>query len=338
MIKMPYEDIIKKITENSSLSESEIESRIKDKMDQLSGLVSKDGAANIIANELGVKLFENLTGKITIEKILPGMRSVETVGKVIAKYDVKEFHTNNRDGKVGSMIIGDETGSVRVVCWGDQTDKMNQVKQGDIIIVKEGYIRENNGTKEIHLNDRSLMTINPPGETIGEVKTDTMKSGSYQRKQISDITESQSNIELLGTIVQTFEPKFFEVCPQCGGRARPQNGEFICGQHGSVNPDYSYLVTLYLDDGTENIRTVFFREQVEKLLGKSKSEVLEYKDTPEKFEDVKTELLGNIIKVMGRSKKNEMFDRIEFTADDVDIKPDPEEEIKILKQNQPKEE
>jgi hypothetical protein len=329
MIQIPYEEIIKKITEASKLSEEEIEKRIQEKTKALSGLISKDGAAHIIANELGVKLLENLTGKIKIDKVLPGMRAVETVGKVVTVYDVREFQTETREGKVGSMIIGDDTGSIRLTLWGDQADKIKEVKPGDVVRIKDGYVKENRGNKEIHLNNRSLLQLNPPGETIGEIKTGA--AAEAKRVSIADIKGDEGNVELLGTVVQIFEPKFFEVCPECGGRAKPQGEAYECRMHGTVKePDFSYLVTLFLDDGTSNIRTVFFRDQVDELLGRTRPEILAYKDKPESFEETKQALTGNIIKIVGKAKKNEMFDRIEFAANTVDTNPDPEEELKRL--------
>jgi len=85
-----------------------------------------------------------------------------------------------------------------------------------------------------------------------------------------------------------------------------------------------------VDDGTENIRTVFFRDSMEKLIKSNKEKILTYKDNPDKFEEVKTELLGNIVKINGRVKKNLFFDRIEIVANDVSLNPNPEEEIKRL--------
>ena len=58
MIKIPYDTIIEKIMEHSKLTLEEVNSKIKAKTEQLAGLISKEGAAHIIANELGVKLFE----------------------------------------------------------------------------------------------------------------------------------------------------------------------------------------------------------------------------------------------------------------------------------------
>ena len=68
MIKIPYEEIVLKINESTKMPASEIEERVEKKLKQLSGLISKEGAAHIIANELGVKLFEASGGKLEIKK------------------------------------------------------------------------------------------------------------------------------------------------------------------------------------------------------------------------------------------------------------------------------
>ena len=79
MIRLSYDEIIAKIKEKSSLSESELSGRIEGKMSQLAGLVSREGAAHIVASELGIKLVDQLSGRLQIKNILNGMRDVETV-------------------------------------------------------------------------------------------------------------------------------------------------------------------------------------------------------------------------------------------------------------------
>lgn len=332
MIQMPYEEVIAKIKEKSELTDSDIDAKIKNKLEQLSGLISKEGAAHIIANELGVKLFEQVSGKLQIKNILAGMRDVETVGKVVQVFGVREFIREENIGHVGSFIIGDETGSIRVVCWGEKAKAVNEVKEGDIAKVVSGYVRENNGRKEIHLNDRSKLAVNPPDVKIGEVKITA--AAAAKRKKINELGDNDQNIELLGTVVQVFEPRFFEVCPNCGSRALQKEDKFYCKQHDLVAPNYSYVFNVSLDDGTGNIRCAFFRNQADTLTGKNNEQMMKYRESPELFEEVKNELLGNIIKISGRVKKNEMFDRIEFTAQQVDPKPDPEKEMQRMKQEE----
>ncbi len=325
MIKIPYEQIVERIGKETKISESEINGKIDSKMKQLSGLISKEGAAHIVANELGIKLFDTFTGKLQIKNILAGLRNVETVGKVLQTYELREFTTNDRQGKIASLVIGDETGTIRVVMWGDQADNIKNISKGTILKIIGSYVKDNNGTIELHLNDRSKLLINPEGETVKEIK-----QNNTERKSINQLTENDSSVEILGTIVQIFEPRFFEICPQCSKRTKNVEGAFSCPEHNNIEPDYSYVLNLIVDDGTENIRTVFFRDSMEKLINLNKEKILVYKDNPEKFEDIKTELLGNIIKINGRVKKNLFFDRIEIVANDVFLNPDPEQEIKRL--------
>tara|TARA_Y100000310_G_C20701769_1_gene830625 strand:- start:4634 stop:5773 length:1140 start_codon:yes stop_codon:yes gene_type:complete len=328
MFKIPLEDVIAKIKEKAGISEEEINTKIKTKLDQLSGLISKEGAAHIIANELGVKVIEQVSGKLQIKNILPGMRSVETVGKVTQKFDIHEFQKEDRKGKLGSMVIGDETGTIRIVLWQEQADKLNSIKEGDIIKIKDGYSKDNQGKKEVHISEKGTLIINPPDETIGDIKL-----GTSTRKNIKDLRENDDDAEILGTIVQVFDIRFFEVCPECGKRARPKDDGFECITHNKVTPAYSYVLNVHIDDGTENIRIVCFRNQVEQLLNKTSDEILSYKESPDKFEEVKTELLGNQIKIIGRVSNNTMFNRLEFVCSQVFPSPDPSEEIKRLEEN-----
>lgn len=328
MFKIPLSEIIEKIKEKANVSEDEINAKIDGKLKQLSGLISREGAAHIIANEYGVKIFDQVSGKLQIKNILSGMRDVETVGKVQQIFPLTEFQRKDgTPGKVASIVVGDETGTIRVVMWGSQTESLEKLKQDDIVKILSGYVRENTGRKEIHLNDRSKLIINPPGESVGEVK----KEESI-RKSIDQLSEQDNDTELFATIVQVFDMRFYEVCPTCLKRARQRETSFVCEEHGEVKPNYSYVLNLVLDDGEGNIRTVFFRDQLEHLTGKTKEELLTYKDAPEKLEELKTSLLGNQIKVQGRVNKNEMFDRLEFVARRVNPNPDPEEELKLLKE------
>lgn len=327
MIQVPYDSIIQKIKEKANISEEEINLKINKKLKQLSGLISKEGAAHIVANELGVKLLERVSGRLQIKNILTGMRDVETVGRVVAAYPPRTFQSGERTGKVGSFVLGDETGTIRIVCWGSLADTVAKLKESLIVKILGGYVRERNAQKEVHLNERGKVIINPPGETVGDIKITRAPSN---RKNIKDLQENDANVTILGTVVQTFDPHFFEICPECGKRLKQSEDKFVCDVHSLVAPDFSYVLNVFLDDGTENIRVVCFRDQADALLKKTRQEMLQYKAAPEKFEEVKTALLGNIVKFSGRVVRNAMFDRLEFISQQVDPNPDPEEEIERL--------
>lgn len=325
MIKIPLNEMISKIAKKSELSEEDITKKIEEKCKSLSGLISKEGAANIIANELGVKLFES-SGKIN--GIYPGMRNVEFLGKVIAVYDKKEF--NRQDGSAGSVasfLVGDETGTTRVVCWNSQTDLITKLKVDDIVRVKNAFVRENRGFKEVHLNDNSDVLINPSGETV-----DAVKRTSLERKKINELKEDE-RAEIMATVVQLFDPRFFEVCPECKARLKEDEGVFSCAKHGNVAPDFNFVLNAILDDGSDTIRCVFFRDQAEQFLSKSAEDIKAFRSVPEAFDPIKLEMLGEQFKIAGRVKKNVFFERIEFVAQDVK-KADPAEELKKLEEKE----
>ncbi len=325
MIKIPYDDLVQKIVENSSISKEEIETKIKKKMDQLSGLISKEGAAHIIANELNIKLNAQFSGRIQIKNVLQGLRDVEVLGKVLRKYDLKEFQVGERKGKVANLLIGDETGTIRLVMWGHVAEKVNEIKENDIVKVKSAYSRENNGNMEIHMNERSELEINPKGETV-EVSNQPIKT-EFKRKNIADLKENETNIELLGTLVDMFDPKFFSVCSQCNKSVK----ENACQAHPNADIKFSYVLNAFLDDGTDNLRAVFFRDQALALTSMKDEDMLKIRDEPESFADVKKNMLGSLVKVTGRVVKNQMFERLEFMASGVNINPDPKEELAKLK-------
>jgi len=209
MLKIPEHEVIAKIKSKTGMSDQELDSKVQVKMDQLAGLISKEGALHIIANEHGVKLVE-MQEKPKIRNLFVGMRNIEVSGKATAVYEVREFQTQNRSGKVGSLMLGDETGKIRVVLWGSKADELNNLKVDDIVRVKGAYVKENQSRKEMHLGDNAKFEINPEGVSVGEVK-----QMSFTRKHINELQENDQEIELLGRIVQVYNPTFYEVCPQC---------------------------------------------------------------------------------------------------------------------------
>jgi replication factor A1 len=226
------------------------------------------------------------------------------------------------------LIIGDETGTIRVVFWNDQVEVALKIKEEDIISVKDGYVKENNAQKEVHLGERASVAINPPGEVISSVRQ-AMAAG---RKKIGELVSGDEGVEVFGTVVQVFDPRFFTVCSQCNKRATEEAGGFRCAEHGIVQPQQAYVMNVVLDDGTGTIRSIFWRNQTNHLLGKEESHMVIYKENLSAFEEVKTDLLGEQLKIIGRVQRNEMFDRLEFNVQLVE-KANPEEELARLEKS-----
>ncbi len=309
-MSMRYEDIVNSIKKEAGLGEEEIKLRVNKKLELLSGLISKEGAAHIIANELGIKLLDDISlRRFKINKIITGMRSLELIGKVIRKFDAHEFNNGTRSGKVGSFLIADETGTVKVVLWGEQCKQLDEIKDNDVVKVKNASVKENNkGFKELHLNDRSKVEINPAGETLGEV---VLVGSQGQLKKINEINDGD-NVEIAGWILEVFEPRFYASCPFCNKKAEVNDGRFICGEHGPINERMVAILNMFVDDGTGVVRVVCFRDQAEKILGLDNDGIQMLRENLQAFEDVKNKIKGRHVVMNGRVKRNEMFDRLEF--------------------------
>ncbi|MBI2665534.1 hypothetical protein HYX12_02865 [Candidatus Woesearchaeota archaeon] len=323
MFKIPLADLKESILTSKKITAVELELKIKNKINELSGLISEEGAAHIIANELGISLVPK-EEKLKVKQIYAGMKDVSTIGKVLKKFEVREFAKEERKGKVCSIILGDETGTIRAVFWNTQVDLLQKVQEEDVLQIKHAYVKENNNNRELHLGERSEIKINPEGASITSVR----QAVSYERRKIEELQDGLG-AELVGTVVQIFDPRFFKVCSRCNRKVLESEGSFRCQEHGEVPPSFSYVLNLVLDDGTGTIRSVFWKNQVNHLLGKEEKDLTVYQSEPGRFESIKTDLLGEQLKLIGNARRNEMFDRLEFNVQMVE-KANPVEEAKRL--------
>src|SRR3989344_1779635 len=316
MYKATYEDIVKRIKEEKNISNDEIESRVNSKIKQLNDLISRDGAAYIVANELGIKIFDLSKKRYKVNELMTGISNIEILVKIVQKNEVIEYKKQDRQGKVQSLLVGDETGAIRIVIWDEsQIKSMEEVNEGDILLVRNGYVRENNGFKEVHLNKSSSIQLNPENEFVGNVFINLQKR--LQKKKIKDL-KLGDNVSIVGTIVQLFEPKFYPACPECNKKLTLNGDKYKCDVHGNVKENFNPILNLFFDDGTDNIRVVAFRDNVSKILKLDDKEVLNLKEDINKFSDARERLLGSQIIINCKVVRNDMFDRLEFITNSVE--------------------
>ncbi len=299
-----YEQIITRIQNEAGLSYSEVQEKVNLKLKQLSDMVSKEGAAHIVANELGVKIFD-IGKRVKLEELNSMMRNVEVMGKIIRKYEARNFKSEKtgREGCVCSGIIGDDTGNARIVIWNEaQIYQFEQMQDGAVIKVNNCYVKENNGFMEIHLGNNSTIS-----QENAEIELKPMMNA---RKQIINLKENM-HASILGVVTRIFEPRVYEACAEC--KKKLEGG--VCREHGNVEKEIIPVVNIYFDDGTDMIRVCCFRETAQAVLG-LKPEDISSMD-PEKFKNIQREVAGRQLEISGRVVKNLMFDRLEFNATEI---------------------
>ena len=304
-----YQQLIERIAKASDLKLEEIERKVEAKRAKLSGLVSREGAAQIVAAELGLNLDKE---KLKISELVQGMRKVNVSGKIIEMYPVREFNKNGREGKVVNFIIADESSNAKVVLWDTNHIKLvedGKIEKGSVVEISNGNLR--NG--EIHLS--SFSDIKLSKEKFDEVVSEKV----FPLKKISDVKPGE-NAKIRAFVVQSFEPRYFEVCEECGKRVR----EGKCEIHGDVKGKKRALLNIVVDDGSETIRVLLVGDNI-KGLG------LEDKDifSLEGFETKKKEILGEERIFSGQVRSNQLYNTVEFNAEKME-EVKPEELIKEL--------
>jgi len=294
-----YDKLVERISKSSKLSIEEIERKVEAKKAKLSGLISKEGAAQIVAAEMGINLDME---RLKLSEIFQGMKRANVVGKIIEILSIREYNKNGRAGKVANLRIADDSGNARVVLW--DTNHISLIEQGkikkdDVVELANANVR--NG--ELHLS--SFSDIKLSSEQMNVVISEKV----FEAEKLKDIKAGQ-NVKIRAIIVQAFEPRYFEVCPECKKRAL--DGE--CKIHGKVSPLKRALLNIVLDDGSSTIRSVLFGENIN-TLGFTDEEIFSL----EKFAEKKSYLLGEERIFYGNAKNNALYNTIEFTIENSEV-------------------
>ena len=290
-----YSLLVERISRVSGKETEEINRLVEAKRAKLSGLISREGAAQIVASELGINFDK---AKVKINEIMSGMKKINIVGKIIQLFPVREFKKENREGKVANFVLADDTGNTKVVLWDTNHIELiekRELVEGDVVELTGATLR---GT-EIHLGGFS--DIKKSREKIENVITEI----DIAEKNISEFNIGGA-FKTRAVIVQLFEPRFFEVCPECSTKVIVSAEGNICGKHGKIIPRKRSLISVVLDDGTSSIRAVLFSEAIEKL--GLKEEELE----GEKFLVKREQLLGEEKWFAGTVRQNKLFNNPEL--------------------------
>ncbi|MDY6931763.1 MAG: OB-fold nucleic acid binding domain-containing protein [Halobacteriota archaeon] len=125
--------------------------------------IGKNGGIEPIDQEIKVK-------RHNINDISSDMSSVNVIGKVIDLSDIRIFQRQDgTEGKVKNLVIGDETGKIRVVLWGEMTSF--DVKLGSVVEVNNGYSKDSYGSVEVHLGRGSQIGLSDKDVVYKEIIT-----------------------------------------------------------------------------------------------------------------------------------------------------------------------
>lgn len=290
-----YNKILEKVSSISGIERQEIDRRVEAKRAKLSGLISREGALQVISAELGIS-FDN--EKLKIDELLQGMRKVNFTGKIITMYPIREYTTKTGDkGKVANIIVADDTSNIKIVLWDTNHIELlesDKIEIGTVIEVISGRMRDN----EVHLGSFSEFKVS--SEVFENVQTEK----PVQEKTIDEFSPGDT-VSTRAFIVQAFDPKFFEVNKETGRKMTEED------KAAGKEVERRSLINVMIDDGTENMRAVMFHENVGKI------GVTEMDDEAV-IKSQKEALLGKEFIFKGLIKRNSYFNNYELSVSDIE--------------------
>lgn len=168
---------------------------------------------------------------------------IDVVGRIVNVYEPSEF---NRDdgttGKVRTVEIGDGTGIIRTSFWDDKADMAFNV--GDSIKLENARTRLGNYNMDLSIG-RPARVVKPSSEEMKDIPDiKDIEDSIYSNKTISELNEGESNVRMVGRVINVYDPNEFQRSDGTKGVVR----------------------TVEIADGTGVIRASFWDEKTEMTL------------------------------------------------------------------------
>lgn len=202
-------DLIEDLELNEGDSVKILSAQVRQRDDEIS-LSHWDG--RIIKGDFEVPDYKEETLKIAE---LHEMKDVTLMGIVTKIQDTISFErADGSSGFVKSIEIADDTGSIRVTLWGDDT-KLN-INKGDIIKLMGGNVEFDEYTSSgyrVNTNWNTHIIINPDEEDsnlIEVLKEYQNQLGPIKIETVHEIEEDGEEIDILGRIISVNDPREFQ--------------------------------------------------------------------------------------------------------------------------------
>ena len=327
---MGFEEVLEKITDKTEMSEDDVKDEVGDKMDEFEGLVSEEGAVHLVAKEYGVEVQGAAENDLKIDNIVPEMRKVNIKARVLNISDLNTFERDDEeeDGRVQNLLLGDDTGTIRVTLWDEQTEIAEKIDEEDPIEIVGAYtVEDDQGRAEIRLGDSSKVKM-ADEEDVPEVEAP--EGSTTTEAAIREVSGEGTSFSVKGLLVAMYSSNpFYRVDPDSGDTVREDDdGKFVTDDGKEVeDPDHRLAISGVIDDGTGAVRTVFFSDQARKVL--DIDEETEKEGDQEAVEEAGKKALGQEISIEGRTRYNDYFDQTEIVVNSVEF-VDTEKEIEAL--------
>lgn len=185
------------------IGKEEMEKRITEKQEKFAGLLTREGAIQLVAREEGI-LKEEESKPMQFKKLSELKQGEEAnfIARVMHVNSAKEFEKAERKGRVRNVELKDETKAALLVLWNKDTELVDKIQRGEIIEVKRGWVKSLN---PLEIHSQLVTEIKP---FSGEEKQ--IPKHEKQVVKVRELKEGVSECDFFARIIEVGEEREFE--------------------------------------------------------------------------------------------------------------------------------
>ena len=253
-----------------------------------------------------------------VSELREGMSAVTVTGKIL-NVAPKEITSRGEKKTIFTGLLADETGKVEFSAWDDF-----QLKQDEVVCVKNAYVRAWRGIPQLNIGDRS---------EVSRVDDDFDKGLDLDESLVKRIGELVSiggglDVTIIGSLVDIRAGSgLIKRCPECNRSVF--NDE--CVSHGRITPIQDLRLKAVIDDGSGALTAIINRELTEVLTGITLEEAVDMArdnlDSDAVSKRMEDAIIGRWVRIRGNVISDEyglMLISKEASLDELDVKTEAE--------------
>ncbi len=196
----------------------------------------------------------------SISELAEGMYDLTLTVKVQRKFRLSTFtrKSDGGEGKVLSMVVGDDTGTTRLVFWDTHAEEAEKINEGEVIRVSGVMTKggRNEGEIEAHLGRSSQIERDLKVKIdVSEDASAPPEAESLGRLPIGKMKVGMRNVDLEAKVMKIFPPNEFE---KDGKSGKVQN-------------------IIVADESGKSVRMAFWNEDVDRISDLTEGDVIRVK-------------------------------------------------------------
>ena len=128
-------------------------------------------------------------------ELVPKQGNVDIDLEITEVGPVREFSKFGKAGRVATAIGKDDSGDIKISLWNEQID---QVKTGDTVSIKNGYVSEWQGEKQLSTGRMGTLEVAssaPSAEKLVEEATEEASKDQPVESKADDAKISEEEVE-----------------------------------------------------------------------------------------------------------------------------------------------